>query len=288
VVDSAANADQFDYWNGPDGEHWVAYELRFDAMLAPFVPHILDGAGIAADDRVLDVGCGNGATARAAAHRVSNGRVVGVDISAPMVRRAQERARSNGIGNVEFVHADAQTHAFNETFDAIVSRFGVMFFDDPVAAFTNLGRATSADGHLAFVCWQELFANEWVSVAGAALITHVGMPDFPPVGAPGPFAFADPDRVRNILTGTGFVDIGIDAIHEDVLIGGGLDVDATVEFIAEGGMGQRFLAGADPAAVEAGLDAVRQALAPYDSPDGVRMGSAAWLVTARRGSGGRG
>jgi SAM-dependent methyltransferase len=278
------NDEQFEYWNGPEGQHWADREDRFDGMLAAFVEPLLDAAAVAPDDRVLDVGCGNGATSRAAARRATNGRVVGVDISGPMLARARGRAADDGLENVEFVHADAQDHSFDDSdpFDVMLSRFGVMFFADPVAAFANLGTALRPGGRVAFVCWQALFVNEWVAVPAAAIIPIAGMPDAPPPDAPGPFSFADGDRVSSILTAAGFSNITIDDLHLPLLLGGGLPLDDAVAFLGEGGMGKRFLGDADGPTTERALTAVREALVPHASPEGVRLDSAVWLVRAQR------
>lgn len=274
------NAEQVEYWNGPEGEHWVEHEVRFDAMLAPFVEPVLDGARVTEGTRVLDVGCGNGALARAAAARGAS--VVAVDISAPMIARARERAAAEGLGGVECVLGDAQVLRFAPEFDAVVSRFGVMFFTDPEAAFANLAGALRPGGRLAFVCWQDQFANEWIAVPGAALVGVVGPPDMPPPGAPGPFAFADADRVEAMLRAAGFGAVEVSGVRFPLLVGGGLGLDDTVAFLAGGGMGQRFLAGAGEEATARALAALREAFAPFVTPEGVRMQSAAWLVVAQR------
>ena len=278
-MDSTANAEQVQYWNGPEGEHWVERESRFDAMLAPFVDPVLDAVAITDGTRVLDVGCGNGALSRAAAAR--GGVVTGVDISAPMLARARERAAAEGL-SVDFVHADAQVHAFAPEFDVVVSRFGVMFFADPEAAFANLAGALVPGGRVGFVCWQEIFANEWVAVPGAAMIPVVGVPTPPPPGTPGPFAFADADRVAGILAEAGLADAAITELRLPILVGGGLDAAAATAFVARGRMGRMFLGDADEPTAERALEAVREALAAYVTPEGVRMGSATWLVTATR------
>lgn len=278
-METTANAEQIQYWNGPEGEHWVEREGRFDAMLAPFLDPILDAAAITDGTRVLDVGCGNGALSRAAAAR--GGVVTAVDISAPMLARARERAAAEGLA-VDFVEADAQVHPFPGEFDAVVSRFGVMFFADPEAAFANLARVLTPGGRLAFVCWQDLFANEWVAVAGMAMVPIVGAPEPPPPGTPGPFAFADAERVAGILSTAGFSGAAVADLRLPLLVGGGLDVAGTTAFVAKGGMGRLFLADADEPTADRALEAVREALAPYATPEGVRMGSAAWLVTANR------
>lgn len=275
---ATANVEQAEYWNGPEGRHWADHEDRFDEMLVPFVEPVLDAAGVAAGDRVLDVGCGNGALSRAAAARGAT--VTGVDLSGPMLDRARARAAAEGLA-VEYVQADAQAHPFAGGFDVVVSRYGVMFFADPTAAFANLARALEPGGRLAFVCWQDMTANEWVRVPALAMLPIVGPPDVPPPDAPGPFAFADADRVRAILAAAGFSDVTVASLEPPVLLGGRRSLDETLEFVGQGGMGKRFLGDADAATAARALEAVRTVLEPFVTPEGVRLGSAAWLVTAR-------
>lgn len=278
-MDATANADQVEYWNGSEGRHWADHEARFDAMLEPFLEPVLTAAAIAPGVRVLDVGCGNGALSRAAA--ACGAIVTGVDISAPMLARARAGADAAGL-DIEFLEADAQVHPFAPEFDAVISRYGVMFFAEPEAAFANLGAALRPGGRCAFVCWQDQFANEWVTVPAMAMIPIVGPAEMPPPGAPGPFAFADAHRVTAILGSAGFTGIEIEDLRLPLLLGGGLGIDEAVAFLGEGGMGKRFLAGADAPTTARALEAVREAFAPFAGPDGVRMGSAAWLVRAGR------
>jgi hypothetical protein len=157
-----------------------------------------------------------------------------------------------------------------------------MFFVDPVAAFTNLATALRPGGRVAFVCWQGLFANQWIAVPAAALLPIVGPPDAPPPDAPGPFSFGDRDRVHGILDAAGFQDIRLDDVHVPVVVGGGLPLDEAVAFLGEGGMGKRFLGDADAPTKARALAAVRDALEPFATADGVRLDSAVWLVRASR------
>ena len=277
-----ANQDQADHWNsGDDVGHWVNEQSRYDGMLAPFVPVILDAAGISGTDRVLDVGCGCGATTLAAARRAERGHAHGVDLSAPMLERARDDAERGGVTNATFEQADAQVHAFEEgAYDAVISRFGVMFFDDSVAAFANLHRAVRDDGRLAFVCWQERAANEWMTVPLGALVQHVPPPPPPPPGAPGMFGLAESDHVRRVLDQSGWRDISIDAHSMPLLVGGPGTLDDSVGFLRSGSMGRGLLSGADPQTQEQALSAMRAALAAHVTDDGVRLGSSVWLVTA--------
>jgi SAM-dependent methyltransferase len=273
---------QAEHWGGTGGEHWVRHQGRYDTMLADFGLRVLEAARLQPGDAVLDVGCGCGATTLEIARRVGpRGSVVGADLSPPMIARARERAAAEGLAHAAFVVADAQTHAFEPgRADALTSRFGVMFFPDPEAAFLNLARAARAGARLAFACWQAVTANEWMMVPGMAAAAHVGLPEMGPPGAPGPFAFADPDRVRGILAAGGWTDAALDEVSLPMRFGA--DVGETVELFTGTELVRRLFANADAERTAAALDAVREALRPFAGPDGVRMRGSAWLVTARR------
>jgi SAM-dependent methyltransferase len=274
------NAGQREQW-AREGEQWVAEAGRYDTMLQPFGEAVVAAAGLSPGERVADVGCGNGALTIEAARRVGpDGVALGIDISTPMLGLARRRATQAGAGNVEFVEADAQVHPFGGgSLDAIVSRFGVMFFDDPEAAFANLAGALRPGGRLAFACWQDLFQNEWLLVPGAAAAPHVGLPDMEP-GAPGPFALADADRITLLLTSARFHDVTLEPIARPMRAGS--DVDDTVAFFESTDIARRLMADAPPGKITAALDAVRTALLPYASDDGVVLNGTAWLVTARK------
>jgi SAM-dependent methyltransferase len=241
---------------------------------------------VAPGERALDVGCGCGQTTFQLAERVAPaGSVVGIDISAVMLARAQERAARSGAEGVRirFENADAQTAALGEAaFDLVFSRFGVMFFADPPAAFANLRRALAPGGRLAFVCWQGPERNEWVRVPLAAAAKHLTLPR-PAPGAPGPFALSDPERTRAILAQAGFREIEIEPHERDLAIARG-SLDEAAGFLTQIGPLSRALREAGAAGAElqeAVAQSVREALAPYAGPQGVRMGSASWIVTAR-------
>jgi SAM-dependent methyltransferase len=281
-MERLVNAEQSEYWNSPDEmRHWVDLQDRYDAMLEPFGAMVLEAAGIRPADHVLDVGCGCGATTRAAALAARQGETVGVDLSAAMLGRAREDAVKMGLGNVTFIQADAQVHRFEpDRFDVVISRFGVMFFDHPEAAFTNVRAATRRGGRLAFVCWRPMTENAWLLVPGAALAEHIAFPDLGSPDAPGMFAFSDSDRVRSVLSDAGWSDVTLSSADASILLGGGGCVADTVEFLASGSMGRGLLAGANEVARSNALDAVTQALTPHADHDGVRLGAAAWVVTA--------
>jgi SAM-dependent methyltransferase len=267
-----------EYWNGRPSKVWVEEAERFDSMLAPFGHRLLAAAALEPGEQVLDVGCGNGAVSLEAASAVgSGGHVTGLDLSAPMLSLARRRAEERGV-DVDFVQGDAQTASFDRPFDAVVSRFGVMFFDDPAAAFANLAMAVRHGGRICFVCWQEMFVNEWIAVPATAMVAHVGLPELPEPGAPGPFSLADADRTRSLLDSAGWSAVTVEEQKEGMRMG--RDPEDVVAFMLSDEMGRRLVEGKDPEAVKAGTDATVEALRPYVVSDGVVLGGAYWLVTA--------
>jgi SAM-dependent methyltransferase len=262
-------------------EFWVREADRWDGTSGRFGDAMLEAADLEAGQRVLDVGCGAGSTTVEAARRVApNGAALGVDISGPALALARERAAA-GLEAVDFIEADAQVHSFEPgAFDAVVSRFGTMFFGDPVAAFANLRRALRRGGRLAVVAWQGPFESEWTTVAVNVAIAHFGRP--PHLGAPGgpgPFAFADGDRFRSVVTEGGFRDVTLDAIARPMLMGS--DVEDVVGMVAATPQSKGLFAGQPDAKVEAAIAGLRDAFAPYARPEGVVMNGTAWLLTAR-------
>jgi len=275
-----ANTEMAEYWNGRPADVWVTEAERFDTMLAPFGRRLMTAIVLKPGERVLDVGCGNGAISLEAARAVGpGGRVIGLDLSMPMLGVARRRADEQGL-DVDFVHGDAQTTSFDEPFDVVMSRFGVMFFDDPAVAFTNLARAARRGGRLCFVCWQEMFANEWIAVPAMAMVAHVGIPELPEPGAPGPFALADAQRTRGLLESSGWSEVTVEEHKDGMRIG--RDPEDVVAFMLSDEMGRRLVDGKDPEAVQAGTEAALEALRPYATPEGVVLDGAYWLVTARK------
>ena len=277
------NTDQAEHWNsGADLAHWLTNEARYDRMNEPFAALILAAAQLRPGGGVLDVGCGCGATTLAAARVIAPGQAVGLDLSGPRLARARATAEAAGLPNTAFEQGDAQVHPLGPArFDAVISRFGTMFFADPVAAFANIRSATRPGGRLVFVCWQPLPANQWLLVPGSALAEHVPFPaGFGSGDGPGMWAFSDQDRPRDILAAAGWRDIDITAEHASVLVGGGGSVEDAVEFMRTGSMGRQMLAGADAGTGDRAVASVRAALASYADADGVRLGAGVWLVQA--------
>jgi SAM-dependent methyltransferase len=281
VTEEVANVEQDEYWNAAAGTHWVEFQDRYDALLAPLDEHLFDAAKLWDGDQVLDVGCGCGTTTRAAARTASAGDALGVDLSAAMLERARALAEQDGLANVRFVRGDAQVHEFGEgAFDVAISRCGVMFFADPVAAFANVARATRVGGRLVFLCWQDLLRNDWVRVPRAAATTIVPLADSGSPDEPGPFSLADPERVRGILSVAGWRDVKVDDVRKSLRTG--TDADDAAAFFRGTGFARRLFADVDDETVGRAVDAVRDALVTHETSEGVVLGSAAWLVSARR------
>ncbi len=277
---SGPNTAQIEYWNEVSGPKWVALEAALDEQIAHLGLAAMDRAPVRAGQRVVDVGCGCGQTTLQLAERVgAEGSVLGVDISTPMLERARQRAAA--LAQVSFRNADAQTEAFGPaSFDLVFSRFGVMFFADPTAAFANLRGALAAGGRVAFACWQELKRNPWMLVPMAAAAAHLDFGPPPEPNAPGPFSFADDARVRGILEAAGLRDVTFEPIESEVVVGGRGDLDRAVDFVTQMGPAGRAMREADEASRAKAIAAVREALEPYATPDGVRMAASCWLVTA--------
>jgi SAM-dependent methyltransferase len=253
-------------------------------MIEPFLARLMATAQPTTGERALDIGCGCGATTIALAQAVgASGAVLGIDLSAPMLGRARERLDALGLDTATLERADAQQVELPPVHDLAISRFGVMFFDDPVAAFTNLRRGLRDGGRLTFVCWQELGRNPWMKVPIDAVLPLVTPPPPADPHAPGPYAFADRDRTQRILATAGFSAISIDPFEGELTLGGAGSVDAAVEFATQTGALRALLGSVDDATRAAAVDAVRGAVTPYAGPEGVRIGFAAWIVSASHG-----
>jgi SAM-dependent methyltransferase len=280
---AAGNAAQVDYWNARAGETWTALQEALDALFAPLTRAALAAADPRPGEQVVDVGCGCGATILELAARVGPaGRVTGLDVSEPMAARARARIAAAGLSNAEVVVADASAHAFaSPPVDLLFSRFGVMFFADPVAAFRHLRAATAPGGRLLFAAWRALAANPWFAVplaAGAPLL-----PPEPPGDpqAPGPLAFADDGRVRTLLAQAGWSEIAITPTDAPMRFGAPGEVEAATDLALKVGPLARRLAEADADTRARVRAAVLAALARHDGPEGVVLGGAVWLVSAR-------
>jgi SAM-dependent methyltransferase len=280
---SGPNAGQVEHWNRAE-LHWVDAADRYDAMLRPLGELAIAAARIEPGDRVLDVGCGTGSTTLALARLVGpTGTVTGVDLSERMLAPARAEAAGAELANVRFELGDAQVHAFpGAAFDVAYSRFGLMFFADPIAAFANIASALVSGGRLAFVCWRDLAEQEWIEVQLQAAAAHVARPELGAPGEPGMAGLADPERTRAILDRAGFTAVDLQPVDTTLTLGGYGSIDEVMPFVEAGALGRALLTDATAGQAEAVRNAIREALAPFETPAAVVLGAAVWIVTARR------
>jgi SAM-dependent methyltransferase len=273
-----ANAEQAAEWDGPAGAHRTRYAAVFDAETRPHNERFRAATGVTPGDHVLDVGCGTGRSTRDAARAAVTGRALGVDLSAEMLEHARRVSREEGLGNVSFEQADAQVHAFPAgSFDVAVSRFGCMFFADPVAAFGNIGHALRPGGRLVLMVWQAREHNAWSATIRAAI---AGDADLPPPPAAGPFSLGDPAVAGGILAAAGFTGVSFTDVAEPVYYG----PDAKVALGVVRGLRSTkdLLAGMDAAQAERALDRLRATLAAHQTGAGVYFDARTWIIAARR------
>jgi SAM-dependent methyltransferase len=278
-----ANAEQTRAWNGPDGDNWTANENWYNAAARYLTPSLFAAAAIAPTEHVVDIGCGTGETTRLAAREARAGSAFGIDLSEQMIERARQRAAEEGLRNVRFEQGDAQIYPFErERFDLAISRYGSMFFDDPVKAFANVAAGIRPGGRVALLCWRELARNEWVREMRAALAAGRSLPE-PPPHAPSAFAFADPDRVRGILSAAGFEEISLDPVDEPMYFGP--DAARAFEGASKLGTVKGLLTDLDKESRRRALDGLEDLLRAHETPEGVLLGSSAWLVRASKARG---
>ena len=275
------NADQIAYWNGPGGQRWADRQQAQDIVLRPVADALIDRAKPKTGERIIDVGCGSGATSIAFAQKVGpSGHVFGVDVSGPMLARA--RASASKELPVDFMLADATVYPFDPaSFDLLASRFGVMFFAEPSRSFANMRKALRPSGRLAFACWREPRENPFFMAPLQAVYKHV--PKLPQQGPddPGPFSFASEARVHRILGEAGFTGIAMEPhnLALDVAIGRGLD--AAVQGALEIGPASRALEGHPADVRAAATNSIREALATFAKGETVPLPASIWIVTAR-------
>jgi len=267
-------------WDGAQGEEWVERETLMNAALSAHTDSLFAAAAVGRDEQVLDVGCGTGETTRACAELAVSGRVLGVDLSTAMLERGRMRAADAGLTNVDFEHGDAQVYPFASAhFDLVVSRFGVMFFDDPVAAFVNIGRSTKPGGRLALVVWQDLRRNEWITVAREALALGRDLP-VPAPGTPGPFGLADREETRGVLEHAGFEQVSFDDVSAPFSFGA--DAAEAFDFAQGIGIVKGLLDDLDEVQRAQALDSLRAVIDARDAGGGVAFDSRVWVISAVR------
>jgi SAM-dependent methyltransferase len=271
------NAEQAEDWNGASGREFIEQRERHEQMLGRLRARLLAAARIQDGESILDIGCGCGDTTIPAARATRSGYVLGADISRVQLAEARRLAAAAGVANARFEVADAQVHPFQAgAFDLVLSSFGLMFFDDPAAAFANLRKALRPAGRLAFLCWRTRAENPVFTTGFAEAAAVLGLRE--PPGPSAAFSLAGAGRVSALLSGAGFGGIEVAKADEPMLIG--RDVDDVLGYERASPAATEILAGISPALAAELTRQVRDRLAAYASPDGVTMPGAAWLVTA--------
>ena len=278
------NADQIAYWNGPGGKHWTERQELQDIVLKPVSEALINRAAVKTGETVIDIGCGCGATSFDLLRAVgSSGRVTGVDISEPMLGRARELAP--GGAPVEFVLADATVYPFSPaSTDLLFSRFGVMFFAQPSDSFANMRKTLRPGGRLVFACWRTPRDNPWMMIGLKEAYKFVPkLPEMKP-DDPGPFSFADEERVRRILTESGFTDIGLERVDLALDIATGQGLEAAIETVLAIGPTSRALENQPLDKVETATQSIRTVLAAHQKGETIPLGGSIWIVTATNGA----
>ena len=275
------NAKQKDFWSGKGGDYWVEKQSEMDIMLNPLGEKALAKLDLKNNSEVLDIGCGCGATTLEIAKKVSEGTVTGLDISVPMLNKAESEASIQGIANVDFKVVDVQVDQLtSEKYDYVYSRFGVMFFDDPYEAFKNIFSSIKEGGELSFVCWQDPSLNPWQSLSVQVIRGYLDMPS-PPLRSPGPFAFHEKDYVKEILEKSGFSDISFDDNQEDITMFSGKSLqEASEDYLAINPVVTEMLKDSTENLKAEIVESLKDAFSEFYKGDGLVFPSATWIVSA--------
>jgi SAM-dependent methyltransferase len=277
------NADQIAYWNDKAAVTWNAFQERLDTLFEPLTTLALEAAAPMPAENAIDVGCGCGATVLALANRLGpTGQVLGLDVSKPMAARARERIAAAGLTNANVVVSDAATYNLAPaSVDLLFSRFGIMFFADPTAAFINLRRAMRPDGRLLCAVWRPLADNPWFRVPMEA--ARALLPPQPPAdpNAPGPFAFSNPDRTRGIILDAGWQDVKLTRHDVPMRFAMTGQIEQATDFSTRVGALARILADEGPETRARVREAIAETLKAYDGPAGINLSGSIWLISAR-------
>jgi len=277
------NAKQKDFWSGKGGDYWVEKQSEMDIMLNPLGEKALTKLDLKSNSEVLDIGCGCGATTLEIAKQVSEGTVTGLDISVPMLDKAESEAGIQGIANVDFRVVDVQVDQLaSEKYDYVYSRFGVMFFDDPYEAFKNIFSSIKEGGELSFVCWQDPSLNPWQSLSVQVIRGYLDMPS-PPPRSPGPFAFHEKDYVKEILEKSGFSNISFDDNQEDITMFSGKSLqEASEDYLAINPVVTEMLKDSPDDLKAEIVESLKEAFSEFHKGDGLVFPSATWVVSASK------
>ncbi len=281
---SEVNKNQKDFWSGKGGDIWVERQNAMDTMLSPLGEAALNKLNFNEEENVLDIGCGCGHTTLNIAKRIGpSGNVTGLDISEPMLKRAKESAVEMSITNTSFKCVDVQTEDLgDQIYSTAFSRFGVMFFEDSIAAFKNINKSLISGGYLSFVCWQSPAVNPWQSLFIQEVKKHLDLPS-PPPRSPGPFAFMESEYVSSILEESKFQDIKIEGHETEVNMFSGRSLsDSVKDYISINPVVTQMLKESSENQIAEIVNSGIEAFSPYYSEKGLIFPSATWLVTARK------
>ena len=281
---SEVNKNQKDFWSGKGGDIWVERQNAMDTMLSPLGEAALNKLNFNEEENVLDIGCGCGPTTLNIAKRIGpSGNVTGLDISEPMLKRAKESAVEMSITNTSFKCVDVQTEDLgDQIYSAAFSRFGVMFFEDSIAAFKNINKSLISGGYLSFVCWQSPAVNPWQSLFIQEVKKFLDLPS-PPPRSPGPFAFMESEYVSSILEESKFQDITIEGHEAEVNMFSGRSLsDSVKDYISINPVVTQMLKESSENQIAEIVNSGIEAFSPYYSEKGLIFPSATWLVTARK------
>ena len=277
------NIKQKQFWSGAGGDVWVDKQREMDIMLNPLGERVIQGLDLKEETKILDIGCGCGATTLEIAKIVNQGEVIGVDISEPMLERATQTASDMALTNISYQVKDVQVDEMpNKYFDIAFSRFGVMFFEDPFEAFNNINHSLKDDGQLSFVCWQHASLNPWQSLSIQVIKEFLDLPA-PPPKSPGPFAFEDKSYIEEILNASGFRDIEIKDNQEDIIMFSGKSIrEACEDYLTINPVVTEMLKNSPSELREEILEALIGKFSNYHKDDGLLFPSATWIVTAKK------
>ena len=277
------NIKQKQFWSGAGGDVWVDKQREMDIMLNPLGERVIQGLDLKEETKILDIGCGCGATTLEIAKVVNQGEVIGVDISEPMLERATQTASDMALTNISYQVKDVQVDEMpNKYFDIAFSRFGVMFFEDPFEAFNNINHSLKDDGQLSFVCWQHASLNPWQSLSIQVIKEFLDLPA-PAPKSPGPFAFEDKSYINEILTESGFRDIEIKDNQEDIVMFSGKSIrEACEDYLTINPVVTEMLKNSPTELREEILEALIGKFSDFHNNEGLLFPSATWIVTAKK------
>ena len=274
------NQEQKEFWNEKKGEIWVSLESKIDKMLGPLGDQAIKILKPKVGEKILDIGCGTGSTSQTLSKLVGeSGIITGIDISKPILNFAQKQKENKKIKNINFIQADAQNHQFSDlNFDAVFSRFGIMFFEDPISAFKNIKKSLSCNGRLTFVCWSKSEDNDWMNLSSNVASQFLELPPKANPKEPGPFALEDYFYIEEILIKSGWKNIKIKAYKENIVIGETLDHAA--DFLSRMGPMSVPFENANEQTKEKVISALKECYSKYFTPKGVEFHFSSWIVSA--------